>query len=70
MSEGLGSRFRMNMCVYFLSSPVRPRDDLFTVDDHELLQHLTGEFLATLGAVGLATHAANAHVLCGNTQAL
>lgn len=57
----------MDHCVC-VSSPVRARYDLLTVDDHELLQHLSGEFLAALGAVGVAAHAADTHVLCGDTQ--
>ena len=48
--------------------PVRAGDDLFTVDDHELLQDLTGELLAALGAVCVPAHTANTHVLHANTQ--
>lgn len=50
------------------SSPVRAGDDVLAVDDHELLQDLAGEFLAALGAVGVAADAADAHVLQRDTQ--
>ena len=49
-------------------SPVRASDDLLTVDDHELLQDLTGKFLAALSAVRVSADAANAHVLQTQTQ--
>ena len=54
------------MCVYV--SPVRPCDDLFTVDDQELLEDLTAELLAALCAVRVPTSGANTHVLYTHTH--
>lgn len=51
-----------------MASPVGAGDDLLAVDDHELLQHLTAKLLAALGAVGVAAHAADTHVLRTNTH--
>lgn len=52
------------MCV----SPVRAGDDLFTVDDDELLQDPTRELLPAPGAVRVTAHTANTHVLHMNTE--